>query len=101
MADVIDISGDLEIKKVRRQYARLKGLTDKWEADVEQDPWPTIESMYNRILKLEGILRDADDTLNPLPVFIPEGSPIELESPWKDMRILEEARDIIRGWEHK
>lgn len=99
MGEVIDQSEEFRLLRMRQMYGRLAAMVDGWEREVEENPWPTIDKMGERINQLHDLLLAVDDTLNPLPVMIPDGERIEYVDPLvEDHHRLNKARELLSAW---
>ena len=72
--DAIDkLSADL--RRSREQFARLVGLVEAYEKQVEGDPWPFIDLIIARCERAEACINAIAEALDPEPGFMLSDEP--------------------------
>lgn len=100
MGDVVDRSEEFRLMDMRRKYARLAGLVETWKADIEADPWPYIDTMNERMHRMEQCIREVERVLNPAPRLVTDDEPIRPPPDIRDeaLQRLGQADALVRTW---
>lgn len=99
MTEVVDHSEDFRRMRMRRQYARLYGIVERWKEEVEANPWPLLDQMNERMHRMERCIQEIAEAFDSSPAFIrdnevPENRDIREEA----FERLQKAVALIRAW---
>lgn len=92
--NVVDVTADLKMRKAQEQFARLWGLVERQERDLQANPKPFLDRATAEIVRCHATLEAVYKAIHP-PVFRDRGSPPNFDIRADAMRRLDRASEIL------
>ena len=94
-------NGNKLIEELKHQcrFTRLSYLVENSRKEIAKNPFPIINELVDKQFQMEQLLVDIENVINPPPILMPEGGPIErLDIGGEALQRLDKIQNLIDDW---